>query len=469
MRTTMDRFTARARRALRSWADRSPAAARTQSGRSRSPNPTRVTDRQEAGPPGKKASKKKPYSLRSAEGVGDAATFVRDQLVTADHQRVLERIRRRFADGRPPRVAFVVSEAEKWSGASLVREMLERGWDLTFPLYPMERKKTTKEELAAEVARQVDLFEELGVPVTSHLDSAAGSRTPIEDLDVDIAFVQQPWGGLQDAPRRAVGRFLTAYIHYGYMLTANDDMHYSMPGFHPYIWRFYEQSELHRRMHIECEPGVADRIQVVNYPKLDVYAEQDPPWRAERPTVIFAPHHSLGPRSLRMGTFDWSADAVLELAESRSDFNWVYKPHPKLEYSLLHDRGWSSEQYRSYQRRWESVGSIYAGGAYFDHFRTSSAIVTDCGSFLAEYLPTGRPVLWLRAPEPVGFNRAGNRIADVLYGISDPGELRTTFDRVLRDGHDDLAASRRQISHELVFDGNESAHQVVDDLMATFT
>jgi len=43
----------------------------------------------------------------------------------------------------------------------------------------------------------------------------------------------------------------------------------------------------------------------------------------------------------------------------------------------------------SYYAEWHNLsnGFVYDEGDYFNIFKSSDALITDCGSFLAEYLP----------------------------------------------------------------------------------
>ena len=55
-----------------------------------------------------------------------------------------------------------------------------------------------------------------------------------------------------------------------------------------------------------------------------------------------------------------------------------------------------SPEINNYFSEWEKIGKIYPTGDYYELFSHSDCLITDCISFLAEYLPTGKPVIHLR-------------------------------------------------------------------------
>lgn len=422
------------------------------------------------------------YPRDSSTNIHDAVDFLRMREVRALHVATEERIRERLTgSGGPLRLGLVVNEAAKWNATSLIRAIEDEpriDARVLLTWYPV--KGQLPEERLERYEEQRASLERYGLPVVELYDRQTGLGQPIEDVDDDILLLQQPWG-MKDFPRRVTGRTLPAYLHYGFMIMANHGMHYNIGSFHPYLWRYFAQTEAHRQLHIQHDPAAADQIVVTGYPKLDVYLDDPPaelpaPWRDRttpgEPTkrVIFAPHHALGKDNLGMSTFRWSHDVMLRLARENPEIQWLYKPHPNLRYSVVRNKVMTREQYRAYEDSWAQLpnASVYDDGHYFDLFRTSDALITDCGSFLAEYLPTGGPILWLVSDRSVGFNAVGEALAEGYYRAATPDELLARFQQIIVGGDDPLAPTRRGLTERLFPSGGRAAERLVGHLEETF-
>jgi glycosyltransferase involved in cell wall biosynthesis len=431
------------------------------------------------------AGKKGPfqgYPRDSSTNIHDAVDFLRMREVRNLHAATEQRIRERLAASSAPlRLGLVVNEAAKWNASSLVRAIeAEPRIDARVLLtwYPV--KGQLPEERLERYEEQRASLERYGLPVVELYDRKTGLGKPIEDEDDDVLLLQQPWG-MKDFPRRLTGRALPAYLHYGFMIMANHGMHYNIGSFHPYLWRYFAQTEAHRQLHVQHDPAAADQIVVTGYPKLDVYLD-DPPavlpsaWQDRSAPgepdmrVIFAPHHALGKDNLGMSTFGWSHEVMLRIARDHPRIQWLYKPHPNLRYSVVRNKVMTREEYRAYEDSWAQLpnASVYDDGHYFDLFRTSDALITDCGSFLAEYLPAGGPILWLVSDRSVGLNPVGEALAEGYYQATNPDELLAHFQQVIVEGDDPLEPIRRGLTERLFPSGGRAAERLVGHLKDTF-
>jgi hypothetical protein len=436
----------RARRKLRSVVRRiSPAT--TASPAQRSDAATSAPARQ------KRRDITKAYPRESTANLYDAVDYLRSREFARQNEAVLQRVRGRIQRGEPLRVTFLVNDRSKWNGTPLVEEMRGRGWDVGIALCLTDARGldaagrhesyTTEREFFSRIDPEL---QDLYVPETDN-------EVPIETLDTDVIFYQQPWG-MKSFPRRMAGRALNAYMHYGFIMMANHGMHYNIGTFHSYLWRYFTQTEEHRLMHLAHDPSAHDRLVVTGYPKLDAYRAIDPTERIDHPLwgpaereairVIFAPHHSLGKDNLRMSTFRWTAAPMLALAREHPEVRWVYKPHPTLKHSVVKNSVMSRDEYRAYEASWGELpnAAVYDSGEYFDLFRSSDVLVTDCGSFLAEYLPTGNPIIWLVQEGSIGLNPVGQALAAGFYEVRDIETFQAWFASVVLRGEDPLAAVR---------------------------
>jgi glycosyltransferase involved in cell wall biosynthesis/CDP-glycerol glycerophosphotransferase (TagB/SpsB family) len=422
--------------------------------------------------------KKKPprYVRESTPNLYDAADLLRTAEVERRNAERVGAIRRRLAmPGEQLRVGFLVSSSARWNCQVLYSEMqadprISPRIVLSQPEYRVEFAR--KVEVYRE---QRDFFLAVDPSLIELFDEISGVQRPIEDLDLDVIFYEMPWG-MKDYPRRMLGRALNVYMHYGFMMMANHEMHYNIATFHSYLWAYYTQTEDHRRLHLEHDPSAHDRLVVTGYPKLDVYLTEESPseevWEAaggvdgERPRVIYAPHHSLGRDNLGMSTFAWMHEPMLDLLLGEPDVQWAYKPHPSLRFSVEKNDLMSSEDYAAYEALWQRAGNatVVDTGNYFDLFRTSDALVTDCGSFLAEYLPTGKPIIWLVSEATVGLNPVGEKFAEGFYAVRSRAEFEDVFDDVVRRGNDPLRERRQELANSLFPARGTASHAVLDHL-----
>lgn len=408
----------------------------------------------------------------------DALDFLRAQKVSDLNRRVVEAIRASVARShRRIKVGFLVSEKEKWNGDQLVQELeASPHFQYSFAVgLSSTATRLSHEERSASYEEQVSYFKTKGPIEFELFDPETDRIFPVEDMDYDVLFIQQPWGA-KDYPRRLVGRMLCVYMHYGFAMMANHGMHYNISTFHSYLWKYFSQTDLHRLMHVEHDPSANDKVVVTGYPKLDVYLQKAPSrsdvnaWKhshlPSRRRVIFAPHHSVERNSLGMATFPWSGAELARLRDRHEDIDWIYKPHPRMGFALQRARLMDADEYAAYLEGWEQSAnsSVYDDGDYFDIFRSSDALITDCGSFLAEYLPTEKPIIWLISDNTVGLNTVGKYLSEGFYHVRSIDELRRVFYQVVIDGEDPLLDIRKRAIAELLPHEETSSKVLVDHL-----
>jgi hypothetical protein len=419
-----------------------------------------------AEPPARKKKPRTPidksYPRNSSDNLYDAVDFLRALEVERINSGLVAAIAEEIAHGRELRVVFAVSDRSKWNCTSLLHRCIEEGWEVQICLFLDNIASLTLEEKRTAYLDEQRFFGQFGVELKEFYDPASGRQFPIEDVRADIVFYQQPWG-MMEFPRRMTGRALNVYMHYGFALMANLDMHYHMGPFHSYLWRYLAPTEGHRDLHLQHDPSAHSRSIVSGYPKLDVYVEEgskigSKPAAAEwslqdskTKRIIFAPHHALAPSSLRMSTFRWTHLPLLELARNEPDVQWVYKPHPGLKRKVVKSGVMTLEEYQNYEQSWANLPNaiVYDSGEYFDLFKASDILITDSGSFLAEYLPTGNPIVWLMQADAVKFNSVGQTLSRSFYQVRNLEQLDQVFSDVVRSGRDPLREVRREAAATL--------------------
>jgi hypothetical protein len=370
------------------------------------------------------------------------AFFVQTKWVQAQverkHETKISIIKDRLKGGQKVKVGFLVTDRTKWNCQKVVECLLNENFAETTLVFIAKSQYKNLKGLSDRSEYELDLnfYKRTGLPLKER------THEELDNLEFDILFIQHPWG-LQDLPKRLLGRTLCVYMHYGYLVTYNPNLHVGLPQFHPYLWRILVQHRAHEKL-LENVSYLRDRQWKVGYPKLDELKNVSSPGQvgSHKAHVLYAPHHSIGRLNpVRLSTFDWTAHPILELKESNPNIYWTYKPHSQLRFTALHSGLFTEVQYADYLEKWRNGenSTIYDSGDYFELFKASDLLLTDCGSFLAEYLPTGRPIIRLVSKNnPVPFNEIGQRIAEVCYNVNSIDELRETFTRVVIEGVDDL-------------------------------
>lgn len=378
----------------------------------------------------------------------------------------------------PVKVGFITCSPAKWSLQTLF-DALQADADFTPVFYPTlsdAELRLPARARRADYAKTRTFFANIGPVAADLYDPTTDRMQPVHRIDADLVFIQQPWG-MQDLPRQLAGRALSAYVHYGYPVIRNDAMQFNLPDFHPFLWAHFVPDVAQAQAMADSGKPQATHTLVTGHPKLDVYLAPAPArdtvtvWPraadASCKRVIFAPHHSLsGP--LNMATFPWSGPTMLAQVRAQPQIDFILKPHPNLAYEMGRAGGDVATCYAQVLAGWQAApnAAVVTGGDYFDLLRSSDAMVTDSGSFLAEYLPSGAPLIRLTRPGSATLNASGQALADAFYTAGDAKGLNHLLETVIMQGDDPLAPVRRAAAARIIPDATPSATRVMDYLGA---
>ena len=269
----------------------------------------------------------------------------------------------------------------------------------------------------------------------------------------DLVFTSNPYAGAtlpQYTAAEMHRHALVVFVSYGYGGYLQVDTRRFV--FRPEVslfWRVYVPVEKTRRRWVAANPLLEGNCVVGGYPKMDRLASMT--CRAPaRPRVIIAPHHSLARVSdgLTLSNFMRYADFFLELPTRYPQVDFVFRPHPLLRERLSRDEWWGRARADAYFDRMAAIPNVTYedGGDYFETFLTSSALIHDCASFLAEYFYTGKPQCYMLAnpqkadDEFASFGKELLRHCTLAY---DETAITAFIDRVVLAGDDPMAEERR--------------------------
>lgn len=264
-----------------------------------------------------------------------------------------------------------------------------------------------------------DLFISKGYNVVKAYNSKEDNYLDVKkELNPDIIFYTNPYEGLIDN-KYFIKNFtdtLTCYVDYFY--SEGYDWKFQCDLIlHNLVWKRYCE---HKELYNECKSKSRNRgtnCVYSGYPGTDAFIDKrsifKDVWKIKDrklKRIIWAPHHTITAYAfVNYSTFLYYYDFMFEMAEKYKDkIQICFKPHPILKNRL--DIEWGVERRKAYYEKWENLpNGMLDDGQYDSLFMTSDAIIHDCSSFIAEYLYTGKPAMFLSKNIP--FEKQYNKTA----------------------------------------------------------
>ena len=276
--------------------------------------------------------------------------------------------------------------------------------------------------------------------------------------------------------RQRVG--LTAYIPYGLEVGGGEQNYvyqYGQPVT-AHADAVFVRSQSVREMFARHCPTGAGHVQVTGHPRMDGLVDiaqlpVDPALLAaigERKAVLWNAHFSFD--GDLWSTFDQLAAGILDAFASRPDLVLLLRPHPLLWKKLINLNILNEHEIADLKVQLSALGVIIDERSDHRHaFAASSAMMSDAGSFLMEYLATGKPVLYLKNPHGLGLNEEGAAVVRQYQSAVDAEQVAAFLDQLRRD-EDPLLHSRsaaiRHFFHQLDGGAGRRVLDVLKGLMA---
>jgi CDP-Glycerol:Poly(glycerophosphate) glycerophosphotransferase len=189
----------------------------------------------------------------------------------------------------------------------------------------------------------------------------------------------------------------------------------------------------------------SSRIAPLGLPILDLY-NIDPLFEGLPETVkaasagkfkiLYTPHHTLDGWS----TFLRYGQHMRRLLQERDDWYLLFRPHPGLGPRLNEAGIMSHESFRNFFPSDRSY--LYDSYGYLDVFLWSDLLISDASSFLVEYAPSHKPVIYLHRDDGWGIDDTIRRnVFEGYYIALSEEELTFHLDRLQR-GIDPLNNAR---------------------------
>ena len=386
------------------------------------------------------------------------------------YRTIIKRIRDKKLGGKI-RVVFMSDNVSKWKCQSLYDKMDESSvFDplilISMKPHEMNNKLSDRERIVRE---RCLFFKRLGDKYKLACNPNTMEFFDLSEFSPDIVFFQEPWLLPKNQNVISISRYaLTCYVPYAYEI-GFDKRLTCMRRFHRLMWMIFAADAEHAQLYMKNNRGwkAAGKSVSFGYPPLDYYNEHDQIARTDY--VIYAPHFSfkINPdtRILRLGTFEWNGVQILNYAKNHNEVKWFFKPHPGLYNMLINSGFMTTSEAKRYYDEWGKIGAKCNDGDYMRYFLKARALITDCGSFLAEFVPTGMPIIRMISAdcnlEPTP------RLVELLetyYTARSWDELKQYLDEIVLGGADPkkdirLAAARKQ---GLI--GNNAARNIISFL-----
>lgn len=359
---------------------------------------------------------------------------------------------------RKLKVVFLNSEPSKWVYQFLYEEFSNNPHFevqvLTTVRKVFLKKKYNFCEWEKQAKNNYQFFKNQHMNVAYAFDIEQKKFKALSKFNPDIIFYEQPWDLPAEHTLINTSKYaINFYCSYGAGIT-NGRNEYSEPFYRDVYTYFLDNQQI---KDILLEHGFSEKsLLVCGHPKLDAYLkpvnETHSIWKTKnKKHVIWAPHHSFYKEStLNFGTFDWNYQFIYHFAHLHPEIEFIVKPHPELKRQIVRNKLMTANEMAEYFTMWENLpnAQLYETGNYFDIFRTSDLLITDCNSFLYEYLPTKRPVIQLINNNAVSHNSFGQKIISGYYKATNYEELENTINRILFNEEDPLLPIREKVLAE---------------------
>lgn len=382
---------------------------------------------------------------------------------------LLRRISKKYGDSKL-RVLFLVGNSAKWKMQTLFDYMRQSGKYHPFIALTIQDQETSysREEKIEHLKKLRRYFEVRNMEVVDAIAGEDSHPVSLSEFTPDIVFYQMPWYIDESQSPFVVSKYaLTCYVPYFVQNYGNLTMDCCEP-FHRYLWRHFTLNNYWSKAFMDAQDsttGRAGAVEGTGHPMLDTFERMD---SVGDGSVIYAPHWSCGVGE-RYSTFHKNWRRMFQFARDHSDVKWIFKPHPSLKKVVIDNHIMSPREVEEYYNAWEALGETCYDGDYLRLFARSSAIITDCGSFLVEYACTGKPIIHLVSdemlfkPHPVA-----QMLFDTYYSVHNWEEFCRTFDDVVVRCNDYKREIRQKTVSDMNLIGENAAQNIVECLDRNF-
>lgn len=378
-------------------------------------------------------------------------------------------VKQKIQNGKTLRVMFLVDDLAKFKANSVYIQMknsiIFEPFVVVFKLYNVKDTDGCK-LIEKKHKENINYFKENGYVVFDAHDED-GDAKDLEDFSPDIIFTSCiPYLNSPMSPYSGTylcSKWLVCYLTYGINSSANYNYHFNNPII-ALCWKHFEIMKNHFSESLSFSKYSGINTKYFGNPFFDDYTTENkeeiaPFYKEKRPIVIYAPHWTIDIENYEFNssTLVSLGDKIYNLAKANSKVFFVLKPHPSLKYIsyLRKNNNYSIQNYYEFTEKWNSLNNcgIYEGYEYIKIFKRASLLITDCYSFIGEWLPSMNPCIILSKCQnekqlKILFNPIGNKIIETYYVAYNFQQLKKLFTKLL-EGEDCKKNARKLICKEI--------------------
>lgn len=264
---------------------------------------------------------------------------------------------------------------------------------------------------------------------------------------------------------------LTCYVPYNF---GNSHLFQMMHNqiFHNLLWRLFAETNMHRDFSVNYAVNKGINVVVTGYPGTDVLLNRNyiptNMWKQKDEKIkriIWAPHHTIDNDTsfLSYSSFLLYEDFMLNIAnEYEGVIQIAFKPHPLLKKKLYDEPSWGKLKTDEYYNKWNNLrNGQLVEGAYTDLFVSSDAMIHDSGSFLIEYIYTGKPVLHTTRDEHITerMNAFGILAYNLHYHAKKGEDIKAFIEDLLKNKDEKKKERAVFLSSKLLPPNHKSASE----------
>lgn len=357
---------------------------------------------------------------------------------------------------RKIKIAFLCEENAKWGYQSVYEEFKKDENFEVLPIINLPILTYSRQELTQN--KNKEFFDSFNMESINGFNQEKGEYKAIEEMQPDIIFYQQPWYIIESQLPQKTSEFaLNVIVSYGLTSISVDswgsqNIREKMGN----MWKMFCESKYHEKFYKKAaQLKNKDIAQTIGYPKLDFYSKEidehfEKLWKDEnrtRPRIIWAPHYSIDKYGLSMSNFKEQYQFFLDFAKKHTEYRFIFKPHPMLKHQCIKEKFMNEEEFEKYIDEWNCLenATCYNKGNYFDIFKSSDVLITDCSSFLAEYFYSGKPIIFFDNKTRAKFNSFGKKLKKYFYIPKKLDDLERLLYKLLISKEDSNFSKRQKI------------------------
>ncbi len=355
-------------------------------------------------------------------------------------RKVLKKIRNK----KVLNVVFYVYDETKWK-CQYLYELMEKHPrfcpQVIVTRTAAKNKDNPSYQSQEKIMKTFDFFKKQGYSPLLGFDFKRNKYIPFKKFNPDIIIYQHPWYvETSQGPVVCSNFALTAYVPYDISVTTLP-IEYNL-RFFQYVENYFVFNEVLKNFYAPLMDNKGVNLMPVGAPSLDFFKFNEP--KNDKQYVIYAPHWTVNhEKTIAYSTFAQTGLFMLDYAKKHPEFNWLFKPHPMLKKALVDNKLMTSSEADNYYKEWEKLGAACYDCNYFEYFNDSRLMITDCCTFLMEYLPTFKPLIRLVSKDGAEFNQNVKEVIKTFYNVETIEELEKTLDMILIDEKDILSETRK--------------------------